>query len=80
MYSPGKRSRLCPFPIMGNGHGRVTEPMGDQFSGRNLGMIPYLMNGLGLGLGKILVKFVTPHAQVSLSVGELKVFFVSFLT
>ena len=24
----------------GNGQGRVTEPKGDQFSGRNLGMIP----------------------------------------
>ena len=76
MYYPGKGSPPCPFPIMGNRHGRVTEPKGDQFSGRNLGMIPYLMNSLG----QIFVKFVTPHAQVSLSVGELKVFFVSFLT
>ena len=28
-------------PITGNGHGRVTDPDGDRFSGRNLGMIPY---------------------------------------
>ena len=29
-----------PFPVTGNGHGRVTYPKDDQFSGRNLGMTP----------------------------------------
>ena len=41
MYYLGKGSRLCPFPIMGSGHGRVTEPKGNQFNGRDLGMIPH---------------------------------------
>ena len=27
--------------VTGNGHGRVTEPQCDHFTGRNLGMIPY---------------------------------------
>ena len=40
MYHMGKGTQPCPFPVMGNGHGQVTEPKGDQFSGRNLGMIP----------------------------------------
>ena len=41
MYHVGEGTRPCPFPVTGNGHGRVTEAQGDQFSGRNLGMIPY---------------------------------------
>ena len=41
MYHVGEETRPCPFPVTGNGHGRVTEPKGDQFSGRNLCMIPY---------------------------------------
>ena len=32
--------------IMMNGHGRVTEPKDDKFSGRNLGMFPE-RNGFG---------------------------------
>ena len=42
MYHVGQGTRPCPFPVTGNGHGRVIEPKGDYFSGRNLGMIPYL--------------------------------------
>ena len=30
MYHVGERTRPCPFPVTGNGHGRVTEPKGDQ--------------------------------------------------
>ena len=41
MYHVGEGTRPCPFPVTGNGHGGVTEPQGDHFSGRNLGMIPY---------------------------------------
>ena len=33
-------TRLCPFPITANGHGRVAEPENDQFCDRYLGMIP----------------------------------------
>ena len=40
MYHVGGGARLCPFPVMGNGHGRVTLPKGDQFSDRNQGVIP----------------------------------------
>ena len=40
MYYVGQGTRPCPFPVTGNGHGRVTEPKGDHFSGRNLGMLP----------------------------------------
>ena len=40
MYHLGEGTRPCPFPIRGNGHGRVTEPQGDQFSGQNLDMFP----------------------------------------
>ena len=36
----GERTRPCPFPVTGNGHGRVTEPENDQFCGRSLGTIP----------------------------------------
>ena len=36
----GEGTRPCPFPVTGNGHGRVTEPKGEHFSGRNLGKIP----------------------------------------
>ena len=39
MYHVGEGSRPCPFLVTGNGHGRVTEPKGDQYSGLNLGMI-----------------------------------------
>ena len=44
MYHVGEGARPGPFPITGNGHGRVTEPKGDQFSGRNLGMIRKMRN------------------------------------
>ena len=40
MYHVGQGTRPCPFPVTGNGHGRVTEPKGDQFSSRNLRMVP----------------------------------------
>ena len=40
MYSVGEGTRPCLFPVTENGHGRVTEPKGDQFSGYNLGVIP----------------------------------------
>ena len=40
MYHVDEGTRPCPFSITGNRHGGVTEPQGDQFSGRNLGMIP----------------------------------------
>ena len=40
MYRVGEGTRPCPFPVTRNGHGRVTEPQGDQFSGQNLGMVP----------------------------------------
>ena len=41
MYHVGEGARPCPFPpVTGNGHGRVTDPQGDHFSGRILGMIP----------------------------------------
>ena len=33
-------TQSCPFFVTGNGHGRVTEPKCDHFSGRNLGMVP----------------------------------------
>ena len=39
MYHVGEGARPCSFPVTGNGHGRVTEPQGDHFSVRNLGMI-----------------------------------------
>ena len=39
MYHVDEGTRPCSFPVTGNGHGEVTEPRGDQFSGRNLGMI-----------------------------------------
>ena len=29
----------CPLTVTGNGHGRVTEPENDHFSGPNLGII-----------------------------------------
>ena len=35
MYHMGAGTRPCPFPVTGNGHGRDTEPKGDQLSGRN---------------------------------------------
>ena len=38
MYHVGEGTRPCPFSVTGNG--RVTEPQGDHFRGRNLGMIP----------------------------------------
>ena len=41
MYHVGEGTRPCQFPVTRNGHGRVTEPKGDQYSGRNLGMIPF---------------------------------------
>ena len=34
----GERTR--PFPITRNGHGEVTNVKGNEYSGRNLGMIP----------------------------------------
>ena len=40
MYHVVEGTRPCPFPVTGNGHGRVTEPQGYQFSGRDLGLIP----------------------------------------
>ena len=40
MYQVGEGTHLCPFPITGNGQGRVTEPKDDQLSGHNLGVIP----------------------------------------
>ena len=40
MDSLGEGTRPCPFPVTGNGHGRVTEPENDQFCGRYLGMFP----------------------------------------
>ena len=40
MYHVGEGTRPHSFPVTENGHGRVTEPEGDHFSGRNLGMIP----------------------------------------
>ena len=41
MYHLGEGTPPCPFPVTGNGHGRVTELKGDHLSGRNFGMIPY---------------------------------------
>ena len=43
MYHMGEGTRSGPFPITENRQGRVTEPKGDQFSCRNLGMIPYVL-------------------------------------
>ena len=43
MYHVGELARPCPFPVTENGHGRVTEPKGDHFIGRNLGLIPYMI-------------------------------------
>ena len=40
MYHVGEGTRPCPFPVTGNGHGRVIEPQDDQYSGRDLGIIP----------------------------------------
>ena len=40
MHHVGEGTWPCPFPVTGNGYGRITEPKGDHFSGRNLGMIP----------------------------------------
>ena len=51
MYHVGDGTWASLFPITGNGHGRVTEPKSDQFSGRNLGMIPTCALKLGLGKG-----------------------------
>ena len=31
VYRVGGETRPCPFPVTGNGHGRVTEPKVDQF-------------------------------------------------
>ena len=39
MYHVGEGTRPSPFLVTGNGHGRVTEPKGDHWSGPNLGMI-----------------------------------------
>jgi len=39
MSHMGQGTRLRPLPVTGNGHRRVTLPKGDQFSGRNLGMV-----------------------------------------
>ena len=38
----GEGTRPYPFPVTGNGNERVTEPKGDNFSSRILGMIPSL--------------------------------------
>ena len=46
MYHLSEGTRPCPFPVTENGHGRVTDPQGDHFSGRNLGVIPYIQNGV----------------------------------
>ena len=35
IYHVGEGTRPCPFPVTGNGHGRVTKPKGDRFIGRN---------------------------------------------
>ena len=43
------------YHVMGNGHGRVTEPKDDHLSGRILGMIP---KDLPLGFFIILIKVV----------------------
>ena len=40
MYPVGEETGPNPFPVTGNGHRRVTEPKGDRFSGRILGMTP----------------------------------------
>ena len=41
MYHLGEGTRPCPFPVTRSGHERDTEPQGDHFRVRNLGMIPY---------------------------------------
>ena len=46
MYHKGEGTRPCPFPVTGNGDRRVTEPKGNQVSGRNLGMIPKILTGI----------------------------------
>ena len=40
MYYVGKGTQPYPLPVTRNGDGRITEPIGDHFSDRNLGMIP----------------------------------------
>ena len=40
VYPAGEGTRLYPFHVTGNGHGRVTEPRCDHFNARNLGTIP----------------------------------------
>ena len=42
MYHMGEGTRMCPFPVTGNKHGRVTEPKDQQFSGHILDLIPKL--------------------------------------
>ena len=44
--SRAQETRPCPFPVMGNGHGRVTELKDDKFSIRNLVRFPE-RNGFG---------------------------------
>lgn len=39
LHQVGAGTRLCPFPVARNGHGRVTELKGDWFSSRNLRMV-----------------------------------------
>ena len=55
MYHVGGGARL--FPVMGNGHGRVTEPKGDHLTGGNLGMIPYLSSLVSF-VWIVLIRFV----------------------
>ena len=45
MYHVGEGNQPCPFPVTKNGHGRVTEPIGDHFSGRDFGRIPKGVDG-----------------------------------
>ena len=40
MYHVGKEPGCVFSPVMGNGHGWITEPKGDQFRSPNLDMIP----------------------------------------
>ena len=53
MYHVGEGTRPCPFPAMGNGNGQVTEPKGEHFSGRNLGMIPTVADSIVMDRRKI---------------------------
>ena len=79
MYHVGEATQPCPFPVMGNAHGQVTEPKGNQFSGHNLGTIPYrqmftkyfLLNEILIKYSGLLVSSCTSESLLEAGPGRI---------